>query len=162
VNISYLNAALKGKRIESIEAGHTPGWIVIHIEDKRDDETRLYLTAFCGGDNEIVSSDDRHTAVVAVHVDGPAGHLVDNVRDDRDPQMRLNFDGWKDWQSRIWENRDARTQAGRGESYQQNEFWEEHVCGYKTDGQICGEPAPIYCGGLWLCQKHEVQALEEL
>ncbi len=47
-------------------------------------------------------------------------------------------------------------------SYQQNEFWEEHVCGYKTDGQTCGEPAPIYCGGLWLCQKHEVQALEEL
>ncbi len=101
MNAQQLNEAIKGKVIKGVEPGTTPGWMVFEIEPGEGDGKRTLLTIFVGGNNERTESEKRHFALAALHtVFLDERRWVWPVRDDRDPQMRLNEEGWQDWLKR--------------------------------------------------------------
>ena len=98
MNAEQLDKAVRGKVIKRVEAGTTPGWLVAEFEPGEGDENRTLLTVFVGGNNEHAHSEKRHFALAALHTVFPDEYRsVSPIRDDRDPHMRLNEEGWQDW-----------------------------------------------------------------
>lgn len=105
---SSVNELLAGKKIASVELGHTPGWIVVNFdpqefelcrgekavsltaEEKKD--KRVYLTVFVGGrlmqDRE---SEYHHTAALHVKSIKTSSGILDPIRDGRDEEMPMSW-----------------------------------------------------------------------
>jgi len=84
---------LQGRKILSVEAGTTPGWMLIDLElnpEEREAEPdlRLFLTVFIGGRNG--SDEANHHSTSALHYKSADGHSnVEMIRDGRDPTMPM-------------------------------------------------------------------------
>jgi hypothetical protein len=92
MNISYLNDALAGRKILSVEEGTTPGWMVIKLEPPAEwpRNVRMYLTVFVGGRKQK-SSEDGHYWTVALHSGKEDdGGIADPIRDGRDAEMPMS------------------------------------------------------------------------
>src|SRR5689334_12303824 len=89
-----LNEILQGRKILSVEAGRTPGWMLLNLEvnpkerEAEPDLRLLFLTVFVGGRKG--SGEAEHHSTSALHsqlADG--GGTVEMIRDGRDPTMPM-------------------------------------------------------------------------
>jgi hypothetical protein len=89
-----LHEVLQGRKIQSVEPGATPGWMLINLElnpEERNAEAgmRLFLTVFVGGRKG--SAEAEHHSTAALHHQGADGRsTVHMVRDGRDPEMPMS------------------------------------------------------------------------
>ncbi len=89
-----LNDELQGRKIQSVEPGTTPGWMVINLELKPEEheaepEMRLFLTVFIGGRKG--PSEASYSSTSALHYKGADGRsTVHAIRDERDPDMPMS------------------------------------------------------------------------
>jgi hypothetical protein len=107
MSFEWLDEVLAGKTIKSIEPGSQPGWVVINF--RMPDGEQVYLTAFCGGNTHphpTWNRELRHYGLVGLHVRQGGRGQTAYVRDDRDPEMRLNACGWEQWWKRSVERHD--------------------------------------------------------
>ncbi len=89
-----LNEVLQGRKILGVEAGATPGWMLVNLEPTEKEREahpgmRMFLTVFVGG-RRASSPEDLHWSTCALHGRDPdGGGIADIVRDGRDPEMPM-------------------------------------------------------------------------
>lgn len=170
--IDDLNHFLAGRKLERVEAGSTPGWLLLHFSGTDEQGRKMFLAAYCGGTHTGDASPYGanglqywHTA--ALHFinddkDGGGAYLA--IRDLRNPQLAITAPGpaycaecgeefyFSTAETSCNECRGNRTSEEVGVKAAEESKREVQVLHPRCS--VCGELAPVTVLGTHYCVLH--------